>query len=349
MKVAIIEAGTGHDECLYSQLLFLKTISDIHITLITTQNILSRNIFHEIVNETLIIGENAKPKEILKVWVYLNFRGINIAIFNTAQGGFAKKMLALPYIRKIKFVGILHNIRKLESSFGQKIISSKIKKYFVLNRYLLPLLAERVVQSKNFTDIYTIFYPEHKPLPSVVKPENEIWICIPGQVELKRRDYDLLFDVLEQMNLPAHIKFVLLGKSMHKQGAGIYIQNRIQSAGLQSNFLTWSGFIDNETFYTYLQLSDFLMPLIHPEHYTFEQYRHQVSGTYNLALGFRKTMLMHEVFQSYSDFEKNAIFYNKQNLAELLKSLNKELANFTPSAYHSFQNMANKYIRHILQ
>lgn len=323
MKIALIELGNSHDECLYSQVKYLQSDDSVMLTLFCNE-VLSENLSHfNMVNTHFIkVGNGISQwKNLFRLAGKLTKEKYDKIILNTAQGSIIKKLITLSLFNRAEFIGTLHNTKKLKGSKGQKIISRKVKKYFLLNDFLVPKAHQNNdIQNLKFSSYYSIFFPKYSP-NTIRKKENEIWICIPGHVENSRRDYLTLLEVLNSNKLNKNVRFLLLGNSSHKYGAGKLLRKKIQELGIEKNFMLWKGFISPSDFHTYVAQSDYLMPLIHSNHASGELYQNQISGCFNLAFAYKKPQIMEEYFNAYEDFRCNAIFYKKENLIETINSL----------------------------
>lgn len=349
LHVALIELSTSHDECLYAQVKMLKADHSIHLTLICHEKHRDNVKYYDLVNTI----EYVPISKGINLWLDL-FRVRNIIlkgnfdkiIFNTAQGTLLKKLLMLPF-GNTEMIGTLHNTNKLNGSVGQKIISKKIRKYFVLNDYLLDNINPKDHPALRFSSYYPIFFPPF-PEMDVAKNENEIWICIPGQVELKRRDYTSLFDSIEKTGISPSIRFILLGRCSHAHGDGTYIKNWILQHNLTDYFMLFDDFISPQLFHSILKKCDYILPLIHPQHESFDLYKTQVSGAYNLAFAYKKPLLMEKSFATYADFKNNSVFYDSN---QIIETINNEKPNNSATFYTedkwNFDFQKNKYLHFI--
>lgn len=320
-KVALIEFHNAHLECLYSQIQFLNGGG---YSVYGIANAKSKTSWEQMgeFQELLTISQSGLKgikvwKLLWKIRQYLVKNDISTIIFNTAQSGYVKKFCTLPFPSHFKFLGTLHDLKKLENSGSQKVIGRKVKHYWVLNDYLVPSNAKHSVSS-----YYPIFFPKLPLQESISKPKNEVWICIPGQVECKRRDYVTLFKAIEKQALPSNVRFILLGKSMHANGDGAWVKRELERLKCQHQFVMWKGFVEDEVFDTYMQLCDYVLPLIHPHNTFYEGYlKYRVSGAFNQAFGYKKPLLMHVAFKTISDFQENAIFYKTHSLNQLIEDI----------------------------
>jgi hypothetical protein len=319
-KIALIELGTSHDECLYAQVAYLKSRPRCSIRIYCSPKIAERIAPWADDNEVEILKQKLRWKDFYRLYKSISKGRFNTVIFNTGQGPHIRKLLLFPFSKSINFIASIHNINRLETSRSQKAISRKVNKYLVLNDYLLKALAEKNFPKLRFNSYYPILYPSY-PEVEIAKPPHEIWIVIPGQVENQRRDYPSLLKNLAEQKPPKHIRFILLGASEHSHGDGKLLKEQIQQAGLSVNFKLWPGFIAMNEFYTYLKMADFIMPLIHSNHSSGQTYRSQVSGSYNLAFAFKKCLLMDKAYREIEDFKDSAEFYDPDNLLEFIKAL----------------------------
>lgn len=346
LKIALIELSNSHDECLFSQLKFLNSLPNAQVTLIVNEAIKSRVDNFDTKHSLLSIKKPKSFIDFLKLRKILIKSRFNYIIFNTAQGKEMKRLLQLPFPRSITFAGTLHNLKKLEKSFGQKLISRKIKRYYVLNDFLLeyPLLKNQ--KNLKFESFYPIYFPQI-PQASITKPLGEIWICVPGQLEIKRRDYESLFESIAKQGIKNNTKFILLGRSAHQYGNKNFVTTKIKELNIENNFLYWEDYIELSEFFNYIALSDFILPLIHPNHLSYNLYKTQITGAFNLAFAYKIPLLMHESFKRHADFANNSIFYNEDNMMEIINSIPSQPTNLYKEEKWNFEFQKNKYLKHL--
>jgi hypothetical protein len=321
-KIALVEMGGSHDECLYAQIRYLK--ADGHeVTLICNSSLKSNVDYFDGLDQVHFI----ELRSGLKQWIDLRIirkilKGgkFDRIVFNTAQGNVLKNFFLLPKLKNVQLFGVIHNLRKLGNSHSQKVITKYLEGYFVLNDYLITKVDVETRKSVNLNPLYTVFYPDY-PSKEQKKAQNEVWVCIPGQVERSRRDYDSLFDSIQKAGVKEHIKLLFLGRCEHADGDGSYVKKRIAELGIENNVVLWDSFIETDEFYGMLKASDYILPLIHPQHDSYSLYEYQISGSFNLAFGFKKPLLMEESFSDYQDFRNTSIFYSVSNLMETVNSL----------------------------
>ncbi|MER2996844.1 hypothetical protein [Pontibacter populi] len=352
MIAALIELGGSHDECLYSQVRFLRE-KGYRVHMICTANLKQQVSGFDGVDEFLFFDFKGVSK--LKSMAYLlqirkHILKNNIAqvIFNTAEGNLVRNLTLLPFPKRVQFSGIIHNSYKLLKSSSQRIISRKIKKYFVLNDYILKHVHSN---SKIAVEaFYPIFFPHFKTI-DIPKADGELWVCIPGQIAFKRRDYEGFLNALIQHPPKPGIKYIVLGRENDPDRK---FSDMVTAAGLQDHFVLFDKFIPNELFHSYLLQSDIILPLLHPALPKFEQYKkYKITGALNLAFSYRKPLLCKDQFQHVPDLQENALFYDLEHLGETLNRLPELLPTIVPQLYQNpkweFKMQQQRYINFIEQ
>ena len=338
-KVAVIELGDSHEECLESTLWFLREQYEVHLYVSAT---LKSRIAHlrTYCDRVEIVKYNSREVSIkasFSLATKLRKNAYKAIFLNTAQGRI-KFLCLFSMFTKSKFVGILHNIKKLQKGWGQKLISNRVSQYFVLNDYL-------VEPAQKLTKIpvrayYPIFYQATSDMP-IEKPEGQRWISVPGRVDNKRRDYSFLMQLAHVLKSSSEYKFIILG-NIQATADGRELLNQIEHAGLTQSFKTFSTFVDTRIFLAHLKKSDIILPLITPQIKDFDNYlKSKISGSWNMAFAFHKPMLVHPAFLKHADFEENALTIekipDKRTLLSLL-SLNSSMKVYQhPKWEKSFQ------------
>jgi hypothetical protein len=344
--IALIELGGSHDECMYSQVLFMKDSGyPVHV-LLFDDHFERMERWSEVDHWKTYsppAGYFGEWKLVLGVRSYLLQRNIRRAVINTAEGNIIRK-LSLACGRRIEFTGLIHLSRKLWTSRTQKIISRKIKKYFVLTDFISKNLG-KAGPGISIEYFYPVYFPagiyfHTRDVPDteatntaegnvirsttgVTDPgaaPGEFLVCIPGAVDYARRDYPSLLEEIRSGGVPPGIRFLLLGRTTGPDGRDFI--SRMGEARLEGHFITFDGFVDHGLFYRYLSASSLVLPLITPGAHDYQDYlRFKITGSYNLAWGFAKAMLMHDSFEAYPVFRKTSFFYRSGKLIETLESL----------------------------
>lgn len=319
-NVALIELTESHGECIYSQALFLhNSVDTLH--LIIHEKLEDQTNFDLKIKNRFFISYENKFLERIKTFFcirkYLLKNDIDTIIFNTATGRLIQELL-LFIPKKINCIGSIHDGRKLVKSSTQKSISKKMNGYYILNDYIKDYLISKNVNNIKVQPYYPIFFPPIET-DKINKDKNEFWITIPGKVEQKRRNYLSLIESLSKSTLSENIKFVLLGPANHFNGDGKLILEKINENGLSKNFIMFDGFINNSTYFAYIEKSDMIMPLVEPGNEFYETYKYsQITGSYNLAFGYKIPLLYHQDLSHINDLKNFGISYNHSTLIDTL-------------------------------
>lgn len=318
MKIAILEIRESHEECIYTQLRFLKDAG--HRVTLILHPILARQIseYAELADETLYFDFEKQgffEKLRLQWQLYGILKKFDLLVLNTAHSYSVLRNLSLLLrFARTGCIGILHDTKKLDSSFTQRIISQKVKKYFVLNDALLP--ENQKVGDIKLQSFYPIFFPDYEPVP--VYKQNEIWIGIPGRIDYDRRDYDFLVDALAGISDLNRIKFIILGKVDRDRTAGKRLYDRLEKSGQLGRFKLFHSFIPNREFHAYLDACDYIMPLLRPNE---EYLKHKITGSFNLAFAYKKPLLCNVFFKDIPDLKENSLFFDGNSFPKLIADI----------------------------
>lgn len=312
-KAALIEFNTWHSECLYPQLLFLQS-AGYEVTLFCDER--QEQYITEIASlaKTVVYLDMKIIRSLLKVRRIILNQQIDIVILNTAQGDKAIKFSFLPFPRRIRFFGTIHNLEKLKSNLGQSIICHKVRNLYLLAEYL----KYSAPKGKYKIQPYSPCHLPNYPVVDIEKPEGQIWAVVPGTVEYKRRDYDYLLRMAQNPEFPANVRIIILGNS--NKGEGPQFVEKVKQLGLSNKFVLFNQYVSNSTFYAYAHKADFLLALINPDSCFADSYIHKkLSGTFILSKAVGKNLLIHSMFSNLKDFDYPSVFY--KNDADFLKKL----------------------------
>lgn len=319
-KIVVVELNPYHDECLYSQCLLLRRL-DMDI-MVVANSIARKRVEDSLKSlnvKTMFFPFSSGIKglgAILSFYRLVRSMGDIHLHFNTAQGNVAWKLFLLPFPKRIIVTGTIHNVPKLQTSFGQKIITRQIKKYMLLSDLLMP--AYMKLCQKPAVVVYPVFYPKNETV-ELLKPKEETWIVVPGAVSLGRRDFSSLFSS-KPFSLNDKIKIILLGNI--NRGDGSTVLDWIRENGMERNFISFNEYVPNNLFYSYVEKCDYIMPLVHPSKAKYAKYiKEKISGTYNLAVAYRKPMLCPTEMSVYEDFIDTSFFYDVDKITDCLNSL----------------------------
>ncbi|GAB5399697.1 MAG: hypothetical protein Aureis2KO_12820 [Aureisphaera sp.] len=337
-KVALIEAGAFHDECLYSQIQYLKGTAQVSLFCHHKLEPRVKNLtdLHEIVYLDLS-SKTKKYMSWFRTWRKIKKEGFDTVIFNSAESNILK-LISLPFPKRIELVGTLHNAHNLFEKPKQKKITNRIDTYLTLNDFITDTIGKERLTTKKVGSYYPIFFPEYPR--ELNKPEGEVWITVPGVISLNKRDYS----IFENWKLPEHVKVIFLGRP-EDEHARAFVSGA-KNYPSAKNFVFFDAFISNELFHDYIFNSDYIMPLIHPNNTFFQRFRkYKISGSYNLAFGYRIPLLMEQAFNDIEDFKENAMFYDHRNMEGLFDIMARSQNKYYENPKWGFQFQKQNYLR----
>ncbi|MCU0437481.1 MAG: hypothetical protein MUC49_06155 [Raineya sp.] len=355
-KALLVEFGTSHTELFYTHIRILKD-SGYQLYGFFNEQLKGRfqeSEFTEVqfFNEKqLSIRKQAKTAlEICKK------NHIQLIIDNSAHSN-QLKWLALRTLfnSKIQIVGVCHYLQKLTKSLSQRIISLKVKKYFILSDLLRE--STQIPSHVQIKTLYPIFFPKIQENRHIDKKQDVLWIGICGSVLFSRRDYHYFLEALriggdafQKMN----IQFVLLG-SMETEDGQTLLQE-VRNQGLEASMIFFQGFIDEATYEAYLEKMDALLTLVHPHLPEHAEYlNNKISGTYNLAFAWKKPLILEKKFAKYKEFQGLSFYYDAKSPRSFVEAITKFISEketittqttlfFQKNIKYSFEYQKSQYI-----
>ena len=246
-----------------------------------------------------------------QAWKYIKNNNTKRVVLNTAQGSMIRNLCLFGLFSKIEFVGIIHTLLKTHDSFTQKVISWKVKKYFILSKFLL----NKVEPKKGLS--YDYFYPlifsnEHQP-----KDQNGLIITIIGGVEKRRKDLDGFVQMIQQEQ-DGHYYF--LGKSNANDPDVRQFKEELMAKGLENRVSLFNEYVSQDEFTEVLNKTDFILPLVHPNTPSSAEYfRNQITGAMTVSFGYKTPMLIHEEYQQIDEMKSASFYYSMDDYADKLK------------------------------
>lgn len=314
-RVAFIDFYTYHTECIYPQLKYMQD-SGYTVDLYHDVRTASRMKPFQALTSNIVAFDFKKLTSFWKLRQAIARGNYDRVVFNTASGSAMLKFALMPLPRKPKYVGTIHNLSKLTTSFGQKLITRKLKHYFVLDKYLLKFAPQK--EGLFFSSFSPAIKAPGSYKETVEKPENEFWLTIPGSIEYKRRDYDSLLKVAN-FNFEKNVRFILLGNS--QKGDGPDFLARIEAAGVADKFITFDGFVPDEVFNAYIKQTDALLTLIHPWRERVQDYLNsKISGTFTISKLYGLPMFSHSMLNEIETLRNQQVFYS--NLNDFVEAVN---------------------------
>ena len=312
--ISLIEIGGSHDECLLTQMHAIRAAGH-EILLITTPNVSERNpAFSEYVQEVFLVDIDTTSRKSLvrELRKKLKTAGVKKAVLNTAQGKVIRDLCLKTYFDPVEFVGVIHTTRMFTESFTQKIIHRKIKKYFLLSAFLHG----NVTPPKGVSIDY--FYPLRFPTTPTIVQKSKKTVVLIGGVEERRKDLTGFIEMVKSVK-DKDVHFVFLGKSDTSKAEVVQFLNRIKDAQLEASITTFDHFVSQETFDATLQNAALILPLVHPNTPSADQYfRNQISGAMTVSFGYKIPMLIHEAYQNIEEMHTASFYYTETSFSQVL-------------------------------
>jgi hypothetical protein len=316
-KILYVEISTAHTEIIKSFVDAMTPENEVQL-LINNQS-LKR--IQNLTSKIQVIGLNEENylSEILKA--KKEFQP-DLILLNSAQGRKVRDLCLRLLFDKTPIVGVHHNPENIYKSFTQKLIHWKIKKYVVLADFIKDFLKTKITNKKvQIASFYPLSFDQG--LRFGIEGKDK-YILIPGVLEQDRRDYLGFIEMVKQNDskLDPKVKFVLLGNSKNHNGPQVV--EKIKTLKLESRFIFFDTYVEDEIMLGYVEKCLAIMPLMHPGTRWFDKYfETKISGAYSLAFAFNKRLLMHEIFKGKKEFETHGVFYNTESLSDAVLKLEK--------------------------
>jgi len=344
--VALIEIGGSHGECLLTQIHAIKKDGK-KVLLICTDSIINRSpALKKYSNEVFIVDLTVstinKWRVIYNIWNKLRTTQPVNVVFNTAQGNHVRALCIYGLFSNIKFTGIVHTTRMFKDSTTQKIINLKIKRYLLLSQHLLST----VTPPRHITIDY--FYPLRFPGYEKTIPKTSPIITIIGGVENDRRDLAGFFTMLMSIR-SLNIRFVFLGKTNKFDRKVVEFREKLINSDLNHKVISFDDYVPQDIFNAYLKQSDLILPLIHPETPSANQYfKNQISGAMTLSFSYKVPLLLHKKYSNINEMRDAAFYYEKHsfsyNLEEALKNREKKIIEMKNNKIFDIDYHEEKYL-----
>jgi len=312
--IALVEVAGSHDECLLSQMHALKN-SGRRVVLVCTPEIKERNpIFEKYVDAyfvTTMTGTGIKDVGIIRAaWKFIKQENATKVVLNTAQGHHVRNLCWMAKCSSVEFIGIIHTTRKFQGSFTQKSINKKVKKYWVLSEHLL----QSIEPPRGISIDY--FYPiRFVRNAQTVEGRENINITIIGGVENRRKDLVGIVKMIE--NTPSNSQFTFLGKSDPEAEEVKSFKKQLAANDLLDRVTFYDEFIPQAVFDEALEQTDAILPLIHPNTSSAEQYfKNQIAGAMSVSFGYKIPMLLHEGYAHIAEMKGASMYYTLENFAQ---------------------------------
>lgn len=197
-----------------------------------------------------------------------------------------------------KVIFISHTFQK-ESDYNQKI--NKINKQ---NSLCLSPIANKIGVD--------YFYPIDIPIQKkYLQISDFVYITIQGHFESKRRDSEIIYKLIENLNNNIIVNF--LGTSIELIKSKI---NKKFYKEIASNKFRFYKNTNELLFYQIINNTNFIMPCINDKIDNSTYANQRYSSNFNLSLALEKPLFCHDFFKNV--YKIPGIYYNEKNFIEKL-------------------------------
>jgi hypothetical protein len=89
----------------------------------------------------------------------------------------------------------------------------------------------------------------------------------------------------------------------------------------------YDSFVSQEEFDAQLKQTDVLLPLVHPDTPSADQYfKNQISGAVNVGFGYGVPLLIHSAYKNVNELQKRALFYDLNNFSDVISNCKPQLS-----------------------
>lgn len=312
-RVVLVEVGGSHEECLLTQIRALKAASK-EVILVLDEQVAGRSAYlADEADDTRVVLKDMGSNRMIAYHIYRMLKVLRPekVVFNTAQGTIVRNLAFKLRFSRIRCYGIIHTVRKFTESFTQKWISKTIRNYLFLSEDLLKKAGEQRHLRMDY------FYP--LDFPGMQSLETEKTIVITGGVEERRKDLIGCMSIIKQVKDDGY-SFVFLGKSDPDNETVQSFKGELAKNGLTNTVTFFDDFVDHKTFDHYLGSASFILPLVHPNTPSAEQYfTNQISGATNLSYAYKVPLLLHEAYADIEEMQAASIYYSIEEFGSQFK------------------------------
>lgn len=317
-NVALLEYGGSHTECMFIQIKALQE-AGYNIFLICNKSLRGRfgdlSVFGDVLflnNVESKLSFKQKVDDVCAVRKFTRKHKINSLVINTLEHRIVRNLFWLPLPSVKNYVAIVHNGSYISKSGTFNSFYRNIKKVFVLSENIVKSI-EKLPRPLCLKSFYPIFFPSFSTV-QLNKNQGEFWVVVPGAINKQRKDINPFLEDLGKNELASNIKVILLGVVDEK----IYPRIKQLSVEKEMNIELFEDRIPQEVFDAYMKFSDLVLPLVNNDFYG----KYRISGTYNLAYGYKKVMLIDdEIRRTNADFNGITIGYEKNNIVEVINRI----------------------------
>lgn len=253
MKIGIVE--TEHFEVGYTAIkLFDNGKNEITVFTHESSYRQFQYLFGQDIDHYNWIVRNEKTPEykfINIIYKELRKRDITLLYLNTISSNFILYAAMISLFKEIRVVLTIHDIngyfnfrpalsiRRLVRFIGKRWLIHQVMEFNVISSTMVDYLRQKLPSNKNIHNVPGSFFDENPTCYFVPQNFTGIKIVIPGTVDIRRRDYEFVFDLLEKVNQKnLKLSFIFLGGINSKYGKHIIEKCRLYPSEILQFFET---------------------------------------------------------------------------------------------------------------
>lgn len=263
MNIAIFE--TEHFEMIYP-LVQLFDPEKNNIVIFTNIECYQQlpDTFNERMNQCqwVVTGTNERKYQfIYRIYKEVKLRNIKWLILNTVSNNFIFYALLALLLKKVRIIAGIHDIntffrykpalsiRRLVRHVGKRCLIHIVQEFNVISLTMAGHLKDKLPVYKKVHCLPGSIFKEATLRNEALPLPGLLHLVVPGTIDGRRRNYDIIFDLLDQANrIPLPVFIVLLGSPYQDYGKDV-IERCKQYAATKNNLKFYeSGVIDQSVF-----------------------------------------------------------------------------------------------------
>lgn len=263
MKIAVFDPSGNHGHYAHTQGLVFRNDD---VSWFVHRNVCIRLTDLCVITADSNVSEYTPGKSLLfyyikAIWL-LHRTKWDAVFFNTLEANWLPNFLFFLFVRKdVNLVLTIHNIHSFFRKSGTKGLRAFVKqraKNLALAKCRLNVYSENLKQclSQYVPDANPFLLPYRVCDMSVERlnhpGKDQFRIVIPGSVDVKRRDYSFVLNIVERLRCLPHVQFVLLGRPYGAES--IALVDKFEQ--MNGSVVCYREFIDEQEFEHQMQITD---------------------------------------------------------------------------------------------
>ncbi|GEM_PF-1418321 len=309
-RCAVVEYNNHHDEVLPSVVFYLAQLG-FKVDLITTTDVFEKKIFD-------VFSGNDRPSF---SWFYFDKWGFTIweKLFSIAKYEFIflnsiepEYILHKKYYSNIPVIAIMHN---------SNLLKNNAYKEFFIDEKKIPLSLSPV----SYTYVNKNFHYNNMAWISPIyffrknHPKNKTVFCIQGNIDLSRRNYIDLINVVKNLISEgiSYFSIAIVGKRTKDSDL---LKNYIDKLDINKYFNFFESEKEYSGYYNVIQSCHFILPILDTTNNKYESYfNYKIPSAMGLIFGFMIIPVIHRKLAELYDIVDGSIIYEDNDLLSAMK------------------------------